>query len=73
MTFAPNSAALAVAWKKSSRSGGNGDCVEIAAADDVRYVRDSKNPEGPALILSADAHAAFIAAAAAGEFDLGLI
>ncbi|MDY0810506.1 DUF397 domain-containing protein [Kitasatospora purpeofusca] len=73
MTFVPNSTAVTAEWKKSSRSGGNGDCVEIAFADDLRYVRDSKDPEGPALILSAEAHAAFIAAAAAGEFDLDLI
>jgi hypothetical protein len=42
-------------WRKSSRSGGTGgDCVEIAALP-LRgiAVRDSKDPSGPVLLLSA--------------------
>ena len=48
-------------WRKSSYSGGNGgNCVEIASLPDhSRAVRDSKDPEGPKLVLApsmADLH-----------------
>lgn len=33
-------------WRKSSSSGGSGDCVELA---NTGLVRDSKNPAGPTL------------------------
>lgn len=32
-------------WRKSSFSGGTGECVEVTP----RAVRDSKNPDGPTL------------------------
>lgn len=34
-------------FKKSSRSGGQSNCVEVAQT--LRHVRDSKNPTGPLL------------------------
>ncbi len=34
-------------FRKSSRSGGQSNCVEIAQT--LRHVRDSKNPDGPLL------------------------
>ncbi|MFE2910802.1 DUF397 domain-containing protein [Kitasatospora indigofera] len=72
--FVPNSNALQVQWRKSTRSGGNGNCVEIATVGTTTsYVRDSKDPEGPALVFPADTLAAFVASAAAGEFDLGVV
>ena len=37
---------LAFRWRKSSFSGGDGQCVEVAHAG---AVRDSKNPAGPVL------------------------
>ncbi|MFE4516814.1 DUF397 domain-containing protein [Kitasatospora sp. NPDC056783] len=73
VTFVPNSTALTVRWRKSPHSGGNGDCVELAASEDIRYVRDSKDPVGPALAFSVAAHSSFIAAAATGAFDFDLI
>jgi hypothetical protein len=40
---------LSVAWKKSSRSYGNGACVEVRLHSGQIQVRDSKNIDGPAL------------------------
>jgi hypothetical protein len=38
------------AWRKSSHSGEQGGtCVEVAALGRAVAVRDSKNPDGPAL------------------------
>ena len=44
-----------IAWRKSSYSGGNGgNCVEVAVLPGATHaVRDSKDPDGPALTFSA--------------------
>ena len=51
-------------WRKSSHSGSNGgNCVEVAAlAGGHRAVRDSKDPDGPALLFSPADWRAFTAA-----------
>ncbi|GAA0454792.1 DUF397 domain-containing protein [Streptomyces olivaceiscleroticus] len=49
-------------WQKSSYSGGEGNnCVETAGLAGMQAVRDSKNPDGPTVIFSADAWTAFLA------------
>ena len=49
-------------WNKSSRSNGSGgNCIEVARnLPGVVAVRDSRNPDGPALIVSRDEWASFI-------------
>lgn len=41
-------------WRKAKRSGENGgNCVELAVLPgDVIAVRDSKDPDGPVLVLT---------------------
>ena len=42
-----------VAWRTSSYSGSSGDnCVEVGAAARAVAVRDSTDPDGPALAFS---------------------
>ncbi|OEU86016.1 hypothetical protein DB35_10765 [Streptomyces abyssalis] len=52
----------AAAWRRSSYSNGQGgECVEVADGyPGVVPVRDSKAPEGPALVVAAGAWQAFI-------------
>ncbi|TDE35499.1 DUF397 domain-containing protein [Actinomadura sp. 6K520] len=49
-------------WRKSSRSaeGTSGQCVEIAAFPGLVGVRDSKDPDGPKLLLTPDAFRAIL-------------
>ncbi|MFG1844877.1 DUF397 domain-containing protein [Micromonospora carbonacea] len=45
-------------WRTSTRSGGEGDCVEVAAFAEAVGVRDSKDRQGPALSFAPAAWAA---------------
>ena len=61
---------LDVQWRKSSRSGALGNCVEVARLDSGAIaVRDSRFPDGPALIYTPAEIAAFVQGAKDGEFD----
>lgn len=57
-------------WHKSSASGPNGDCVEVAFADEGVLVRHSRNPSGPVLSFTHSEWRAFVAGAHNGEFEL---
>jgi hypothetical protein len=59
-----------VVWKKSGRSNPSGNCVELAALPGGGFaVRNSRHPDGPALIYTRDEIAAFIGGAKDGDFD----
>jgi hypothetical protein len=56
-------------WHKSSYSGSGGECIEIASnLTHLTPVRDSKDPDGPALVFPTASFAAFLAGIKAGEF-----
>ncbi len=52
----------ATGWRKSSHSGDEGACVEMALLPAAVAVRDSKDPAGPVLVFSPAAWAAFAGA-----------
>ncbi|MEV0643742.1 DUF397 domain-containing protein [Phytomonospora sp. NPDC050363] len=59
-----------VVWQKSRRSNSQGNCVELAALPDGAVaVRNSRDPEGPALVYTRDEIVAFIGGARDGDFD----
>jgi Domain of unknown function (DUF397) len=70
------------AWRKSVRSTNGGDCVEVAVvpgdpavaghkadADELYLIRDSKDPDGPALAFTQSEWNAFVGGVKDGEFD----
>jgi len=58
-------------FRKSSRSGQSGNCVEVATnLPDVVAVRDTKNRRGGTLVFTTAEWAAFIGGVRDGEFDL---
>ncbi|MFY1661181.1 DUF397 domain-containing protein [Micromonospora sp. WMMD1274] len=56
-------------WRKSTRSGSSGNCVEVAAPAQVVMVRDSKQRQGPVLSFSPGEWVAFIQGIKAGNFE----
>ncbi len=58
-------------WKKSTRSGAAGHCVEVAAVTpDLIAVRNSNHREAGATGFTRDEFAAFVDGVKAGEFDV---
>ncbi len=60
-----------IAWQKSRRSNPSGNCVEMAKLPGGKEiaVRNSRDPEGPALIYTSAEIAAFLQGAKEGDFD----
>jgi Domain of unknown function (DUF397) len=57
-------------WRKSSHSsGGTGNCVEVALADDGAAIRDSKNAESARLDLDTAGWAVFLRSVKSGRYD----
>lgn len=63
----------AAEWFKSSYSDNGVNCVEAADLTRTDHrgvaVRDSKDPDGPALLFTPEAFAAFVADVRDGRFD----
>jgi hypothetical protein len=59
-----------VSWHKSSRSNSQGNCVELAALPTGQVaIRNSRCPEGPALVYPQAEIAALILGVKNGDFD----
>jgi hypothetical protein len=57
-------------WRKSERSNSQGACVELARLDSATVaMRNSRDPQGTALIYPAGVVRAMVSALRAGEFD----
>jgi hypothetical protein len=58
-------------WMKSSYSGPQGNCVEVAFLADGRVaMRNSRHPAGPALVFTGPEWDAFLNGARDGEFGV---
>jgi hypothetical protein len=52
-----------IVWRKARRSNDQGGaCVEVASLPGMVAVRDSKDPEGPKLVVSCESFRAFAVA-----------
>lgn len=67
----PASALPGLRWQKSRRSNPSGNCVEMAPlpGDAGIAVRNSRFPDGPALIYTPAEIAAFLGGVRDGDFD----
>lgn len=67
----PTSQLPLLRWQKSQRSNPSGNCVELAELPGGAgiAVRNSRHPEGPALIYTVDEITAFVLGARDGDFD----
>ncbi|MEV5319097.1 DUF397 domain-containing protein [Streptomyces sp. NPDC052687] len=69
MTTISNASAAGFTWTKSTFSGNQGDCVEVAhgAIPAALPVRDSKRPAGPAVVFADATWGAFVDALKRGD------
>lgn len=54
-------------WRRSSRSSGTANCVEVATTGSAVGIRDSKDPDGPVLVLPAASWTHFVTAIRSGH------
>ncbi|RAY11770.1 DUF397 domain-containing protein [Actinomadura craniellae] len=59
-----------MAWRKSTRSSDGPTCVEVAAYEDRRYIRDSTDPDGPVIALTPSTWTVLLHGIQAGAHDL---
>lgn len=57
------------AWRKSSYSSDQANCVQVALGGPAIGVRDSKDPEGPVLAVPSHPWSAFLHGFATGDLD----
>ncbi|QGN46422.1 DUF397 domain-containing protein [Micromonospora sp. WMMD558] len=57
------------AWRKSTRSGSSGNCVEVARRPWTVMVRDSKDRQGPLLSFTPGDWSGFMGALKTGQFE----
>lgn len=69
----PYSEQTAITWRKSTASGHNGNCVEIAAVGDSIVIRNSRSPFGSVLSFTRQEWGAFLKAVNNGDFILGRV
>jgi hypothetical protein len=62
------SALRAASWRKSSFSNPSGNCVEAAQLPDCVAVRNSRFPDGPALVFTGAEWDAFLRGVKVGDF-----
>jgi hypothetical protein len=57
-------------WRKSARSSAQGNCVELARLSGAEVaIRNSRHPEGPALVFTDAELDAFLGGVKDGDFD----
>jgi Domain of unknown function (DUF397) len=57
-------------WRKSARSSAQGNCVELARLSGSEVaIRNSRHPEGPALVFTDAELDAFLGGVKDGDFD----
>jgi hypothetical protein len=57
-------------WRKSARSSAQGNCIELAQLPGAGVaVRNSRDPEGPALVFTDAEFDAFLGGVKDGDFD----
>lgn len=68
-----NCVEVATAWEKSSYSGSTGGaCVEVSrSVPEAVAVRDSKDPDGPRLVVTPQDWREFTSGVRSGDFHLG--
>jgi hypothetical protein len=64
------STSVPTVWRKSSRSQGAQNCVEVARLTELTAVRDSKAPTGPALLFTAPQWSSFLVSVKHGRLGV---